>query len=242
MGAMSLWQSVSYTDTGQKRSINEDAVLELGAQGLWAVADGMGGHSSGDYASTLVRQSLSTFQTSRWPGVSKQRLVRALIDCNRQLLDRARDQGVDVIGCTVALLHARHDHVLCSWCGDSRIYRLRQNRLTRLTRDHTQQSSVEDRDRLRYPVCRLEASALLTGAIGGADEVVLEHGWFGLQAGDAFLLCTDGLNKEVSDEEIRSHMGETHDGQQIMSALSQLYQQRGARDNVGMIWLTREYD
>lgn len=235
-----MWRSNSYTDTGQRRKINEDALLELPSERLWLVADGMGGHASGDYASQLVTSTLADFQGSRLPGVCKQRLTRSLSHCNARLLLRAEQEQVDVIGCTVALLHARRDNVLCSWSGDSRIYRLRQERLLQLTRDHTQEAVIEDRDRLRYPVSRLEPSAMLTGAIGGAEALTLEHCWFALEDGDAFLLCTDGLIKEVEESEIREIMLSTDDGEQILSTLAALYQQRGARDNIGMIWLSQE--
>ena len=140
-----MWHSESYTDTGQRRSINEDAVLDLHEQQLWLVADGMGGHSNGDYASQLLTRTLRQFQASRLPAVSKARLVKSLDDCNAQLLAKADKEQVDVIGCTVVLLQARNDSLLCSWSGDSRAYRLRNGELLQMTRDHSQQSAVEDR-------------------------------------------------------------------------------------------------
>jgi len=234
-----MWHSESYTDTGQRRSINEDAVLDLHEQRLWLVADGMGGHSNGDYASQLLTRNLRQFQCSRLAAVSKARLVKSLNDCNAQLLAKADQEQVDVIGCTVVLLQARHDSLLCSWSGDSRAYRLRNGELLQMTRDHSQQSAVEDRDQLRHPVSLIEPTQMLTSAIGGAPELALEHCWFRHQDDDAYLLCTDGLNKEVSDDEIQQAMQQGPDGKAVLDSLAELYQQRGARDNVGMIWLTR---
>lgn len=234
-----MWHSTSYTDTGQRRSINEDSVLELLDQHLWLVADGMGGHSNGDYASQLVTRTLQQFQASTLAGVSKARLIRSLDDCNGQLLAKAEREQVDVVGCTVVLLQARRNSLLCSWSGDSRAYRLRNGQLLQLTQDHSQASAVADRDWLRHPVSLIEPTQMLTHAIGGAPELALEHCWFSIRDDDVYLLCTDGLNKEVSDEEIQLAMRSNSEGKAVLDTLASLYQQRGARDNVGMIWLTR---
>ncbi len=235
-----MWHSSSYTDTGQVRSLNEDSVLNLHAQQLWLVADGMGGHSNGDYASQLVTRTLSGYIGSRQQGISKKRLVRSLDECNRHLINKANESQVDVIGCTVAVLQARAHSVLCSWSGDSRIYRLRHGQLLQLTQDHSQQSAIDDRDRLRHPRALMEPSQMLTAAIGGDLHLSVEHCWYTLQEGDTFLLCTDGLNKEVSDDEILDALDASSDGDVVLSTLSDLYQQRGARDNVGLVWASKQ--
>ena len=234
-----MWFSNSYTDTGQVRSINEDSILDLNDQQLWLVADGMGGHSNGDYASQLVTRTLMNYIASPLAGISKERVVIALDDCNTHLIEKADHDHAGVIGCTVALLQARRNSVMCSWSGDSRIYRIRDSELKQLTQDHSQQSALEDRDQLLHPVPSIEPSQMLTRAIGGEPRLSLEHCWYKLQDGDTFLLCTDGLNKEVSDEEIRSAMIESTEGDIILSALAQLYKERGARDNVGMVWVSK---
>lgn len=235
-----MWHSKSYTDTGKVRSLNEDSVLDLNEQNLWLVADGMGGHSNGDYASQLVTRTLSNYTRSPRAGICKARLITALASCNTHLLEKAHQDQVDVIGCTVAVIQSRKNSILCSWSGDSRIYRLRGDTLTELTTDHSQQSAVEDRDLLLYPRSLSEPSQMLTGAIGGDPQLALEHCWYQLQTGDAFLLCTDGLNKEVSDEEIRNAMLGSPSGEKVLEVLSQLYQDRGARDNIGLVWLRED--
>lgn len=232
-----MWQSNSYTDTGKVRSLNEDSILDLNEQNLWLVADGMGGHSNGDYASQLVTRTLSNYITSPRAGLCKGRLIAELASCNTQLIEKADREQAGVIGCTVAVVQARENSVLCSWSGDSRIYRLRGDELMELTSDHSQQSAVEDRDLLLYPRALSEPSQMLTGAIGGEPQLAVEHCWYQLQAGDAFLICTDGLNKEVSDEEIRCAMLESATGEKVLNALAQMYQDRGARDNIGLVWL-----
>lgn len=232
-----MWQSSSYTETGRMRRVNEDSILDLNDQQLWLVADGMGGHSNGDYASQLVTRTLLDYVSSPLAGISKERLVEALDDCNAQLVEKAEREQAGVIGCTVALLQARRTSVRCSWSGDSRIYRLRDGELKQLTRDHSQQSAVEDRDHLLHPATLLEPSQILTSAIGGEPQMMLEQCWYQLQVEDTFLLCTDGLNKEVNDEEIRCAMLDSSLGDQVLATLAQLYQERGARDNIGMVWV-----
>lgn len=235
-----MWQSRSYTDTGQIRKVNEDSILDLGHQQLWLVADGMGGHAHGEYASQLVCRTLEDYTASPLNGLSKERLIDALNECNSELVDKAARENAGIIGCTVALLQARKSSVMCSWSGDSRIYRLRDEELKQLTRDHSQQTAVEDRDYLLYPKSLIESSPMLTNAIGGDEKLALEHCWYQLHNGDSFLLCTDGLNKEVSDEEIGRAMLESATGEQVLSTLARLYQDRGARDNVGMIWVRND--
>jgi protein phosphatase len=235
-----MWQSDSYTDTGKIRSLNEDSVLDLNAQKLWLVADGMGGHSNGDFASQLVTSTLSNYIASPRAGICKARLIADLANCNTQLVEKADRENAGVIGCTVAALQARQTSILCTWSGDSRIYRLRGDELMELTSDHSIHSAVKDRDRLRFPKALSEPSQQLTGAIGGDPQLALEHCWYQLQEGDAFLLCTDGLNKEVSDEQIRSVMLESSTGDKVLNELAQLYRDSGARDNIGMVWLRED--
>lgn len=234
-----MWRSNSYTETGLVRRINEDSILDLNNQNLWLVADGMGGHSNGDFASQLVTRTLLNYSSSPLAGVNKERLIEALDDCNAQLIEKADRDKAGVIGCTVAILQARRTSVMCSWSGDSRIYRLRDDELKQLTQDHSQLSAVEDRDQLLYPSTILQPSQMLTSAIGGETTLSLEHCWYQLRDGDTFLLCTDGLNKEVTDEEIRQAMIESPDGDHVLKSLTRLYKERGARDNIGMVWVCR---
>ena len=231
-----MWSSNSYTDTGKIRKINEDSILDLSAENIWLVADGMGGHSHGDYASQLVVNTLRNFSASAHNGISKARIIAALDYCNAQLLEKAENDRVDIVGCTVALLHARAHSVLVTWSGDSRIYRLRDDDLIQLTQDHSQESAADDRDLLRYPSTPFEPSQMLTGAIGGDIHLALEHCWYRLIEGDTFLICTDGLNKEVSDEEIHTILNSSTNGEQVLASLVDLYQSRGARDNIGLVF------
>ena len=236
MGNLTMWSSTSYTDTGNLRTINEDSVLDMPTENIWLVADGMGGHSHGDFASQLVVDTLKRFTSSIHNGISKARITSALNYCNTQLLEKAKTDDVDVVGCTVALLHARANSVLCTWSGDSRIYRLRNGKMAQLTTDHSQKTAVDDRDKLRHPKKPFEPSEMLTAAIGGDRFLTLEYCWYRLIKGDMFLICTDGLTKEVSDDEIHAILDNPTGNKQVLERLVELYQSRGARDNIGLIF------
>jgi protein phosphatase len=132
------WTSAARSDTGCVRQINEDAVLDCPERGLWAVADGMGGHAVGDLASRMVIETLSqvTDADDGLAGVIEQARKR-LLDANAMLREEAARRQVARIGSTVVMLAARDGACAYLWAGDSRIYLLRRGRLVQLTRDHS---------------------------------------------------------------------------------------------------------
>ena len=237
---MSGWDAASLTETGKVRAVNEDAVLDHGTARLWAVADGMGGHKSGDYASLLVADRLRQFRCTRYRGAAISHITRILDECNSHLVAKAASENGGIIGCTVAVLTIHQADIVCSWSGDSRIYRLRDGALTLLTRDHNYGSLCADRDLNFFPDEPLVDSQLLTGAIGGNDELALEHCWYGLKKGDAFLLCTDGLYKEVSEDEIGAVLDGKGTLQRKAARLVELYNEGGARDNIGIVLVSSD--
>lgn len=232
-----MWHSSEYTHTGKKRQINEDAVLNLNEQKFWMVADGMGGHSNGDYASSLIKRTFASYKRSRFAGQNNQALVSHLARCNQHLIEKARNEQAGIIGSTIAVLQAGTRCVKCTWSGDSRIYRLRNGILTQLTQDQSEQAAVENRDMIRQPEAMGASSQALTAAIGGDQLLSLEHGWYTLQTDDAYLLCTDGLNKGVSDEQIQRTMCECTSDDQVLDTLASLYHAGAAKDNVGMVYV-----
>jgi len=230
-----VWHSHAVTDAGRVRGHNEDAVLELGEQRLWCVADGMGGHQDGAHASALAIAALRGYHASPHRGITLARLQGLAVRCNDALLRHARDHALDVVGCTLAVLTLHDGSALVSWCGDARVYRLRRGRLQALTRDHSVGAESDDRDRHVLPEPVEHGRSALTAAIGGAASTRLEHGWFTLDEQDRFLLCTDGLVKDVEEDEI---LGELRDAASIEAAVAALfarYYRRGAHDNIGVV-------
>lgn len=240
VGLNKSWTSCQFTDIGKVRKVNEDSLIACDNQRLWAVADGMGGHENGDYASTYVTNSLADFESSALSGVAIARINRILEHCNSHLVEKSDVEQRDIIGCTVALLYIDGPHAHCLWSGDSRIYRLRGTQLKLLTRDHNYESLLADRDIIAHPKAMPGDNQMLTRAVGGDRELQLEHCIYTLDEEDHFLICTDGLFKELADHEIHQMLYQADRAQNTLAPLAQTYQDRGARDNIGMIHIFAE--
>lgn len=237
---ISKWTSSQYTDTGKVRNINEDSLIVNDQHFLWAVADGMGGHENGDYASQYVTDILSQYRNADTIGSAIARIDRCLAHCNTHLVEKAAAEQRDIIGCTLALLYIHDQQAYCVWSGDSRIYRLRNSQLLQMTRDHNYECLTLDRDLIANPNAMAGDEQMLTCAIGGDIELQIEHCHYSTQENDQYFLCTDGLYKEISEQELCDTLNQFEPGEAAVNALAQLYQERGARDNVGMVHIFTE--
>lgn len=229
------WSSAGRSHVGMVRAINEDACVALPELGLWAVADGMGGHEAGDVASRMIVEVLQqTPSPTSWQALLDSVRER-LCEVNRQLREEsARRYQHRTIGSTVVVLVAYEDQCACLWVGDSRIYRLRDGGLQQLTRDHSHVQELVDQGLIapeeahRHPL-----SNVITRAVGSADDLRIDEVDHPLRAGDMFLLCSDGLNKTVSDEEIARLLAHSdHNCQEAVKAFIHLALMRDASDNV----------
>ena len=229
------WHSSARSDVGRVRKINEDAYLDSGGIGLWVVADGMGGHAAGDLASGSIVAALADVAASDSLSQLVDAVEERLVNVNQALRDEAVRREGQMIGSTVVALLAWRRHCICLWAGDSRIYRLRAGRLEQLTRDHSQvEEMIEQGELRREEAASHPAANVITRAVGADDELFLDLALYDLQADDRFLLCSDGLYKEVADEEFAIHLA-THDVEPASQALLNLALERGARDNVTVI-------
>jgi serine/threonine-protein phosphatase Stp1 len=200
-----LWRSAARTETGKVRRRNEDAVLALPESGLWAVADGMGGHQNGALASRLIIEQLA----EPFEGDLVQRLAevrKRLHGLNRLLrheLTVSADHPDPVIGSTVVALLIEANRAACIWAGDSRCYLWRGRRLYQLSRDHSLLQQLIEQDQLSPSEAARHPSAhALTQAIGASDQLKLEILELELLPGDAFLLCSDGLYQGLSADDL----------------------------------------
>lgn len=195
--------SVGRTHAGAVRALNEDGFLDRADIGLWAVADGMGGHDCGDVASRLVVESLEGVNSFSSAYAFRDAVARALHDANEALLARALERGGGVIGSTVACLLAYQGHYACLWAGDSRVYLYRAGRLRQLTRDHSVVQEMVDAGVMRAEEARRHPKAnVITRAVGARAALELEAAFGPIQPGDRFLLCSDGLPAVVTEREI----------------------------------------
>jgi protein phosphatase len=224
------WTSAARSDVGLVRSRNEDAVLELPARGLWAVADGMGGHACGDVASRTVVDSLAAIAAAAnleqyvAGACSRLRLV------NQQLRTEALTRKVSVIGSTVVALLACGGEAGFLWAGDSRLYLCRNGRLQQLTRDHSQAEEMKSFG----PALGHAAPSGITRAVGAADTIELEQRTLALRDGDMFLLCSDGLSNPVDETHIARAL-QAGDCKLAVDALISLALANGGRDNVSVV-------
>lgn len=224
--------SAARTHCGMVRKLNEDAYLELPDTALWAVADGMGGHNSGDFASALVIGRLSRIVRAETVYELRSAVARQLALANDELLTHARRSARGPMGATVAVLTSCRGYYSCSWAGDSRIYLLRKGRLRRITSDHSIVQTLIDAGEISADEARHHSRAhVVTRAVGANTELLLETANGELEVGDRFLLCSDGLTGVVDDLQIRELIAD-RDIQTAIDGLISHALDCGAPDNV----------
>ncbi|MDA8660782.1 serine/threonine-protein phosphatase [Luminiphilus sp.] len=231
-------QSYELCHTGMVRDHNEDAVVSLPGQGLWAVADGMGGHARGDYASQAVISSLLDMTLSHEAHVGGQlnSIQRVLEQTSQLLISKAQEISEQtIIGSTVVVMVIDDNNLGIFWAGDSRAYRLREGQLTQLTTDHTVANELIRAQGFNREDARSaqDAEALTTAV--GASVFTPERREDKTQPGDRFCLCSDGLNKVVPDWEIESVLNLQQGPEPAAQQLLDLSLDRQATDNVSII-------
>lgn len=230
------WSSCAASHVGHVRSINEDAYLDRPDIGLWAVADGMGGHHAGDIASTSIVQALNEIKPdarlSQFINQTEDRLL-GINQRLRQMADEHQDNRT--IGSTVIAMLACEQHCALLWAGDSRAYQLREGRLIQLTRDHSQVEELVQRGLLMPEQAEFHPAAnIITRAVGAAGELYIDVDLIEAKAGDTYLLCSDGLYKHVNNADL-SEILTRENIRDIAEELINLTLERGASDNVTVI-------
>jgi type VI secretion system protein ImpM len=196
-------RSAGLSDSGTRAS-NQDAFLERTAIGLWALADGRGGLSRGELASRMACDVLANLTPSATLDATVEDVRRSLDDVNATLY-RASQRPLDPEQscCTVVVLTIRERRAAVLWAGDSRAYRLRAGSLELLTSDHREETGTpgspaagSNGESASPPG---ETSTTTTRAVGGTDALELDVRVEGLEPGDRFLLCSDGVTRALDD-------------------------------------------
>ncbi|MBM0106713.1 serine/threonine-protein phosphatase [Steroidobacter sp. S1-65] len=196
------WRGASATSKGNVRAHNEDSILDLSSCGLWVVADGMGGHNAGDVASRMIVESLAGFERRASPSALLDDLEDRLTEVNRRLYAESLVSDAGMSGSTIVALLAFERHCISVWAGDSRVYRSRGGVIEQITRDHSEAQEAIDGGSPESSA----ASNVITRAVGGAQELYLDIELRELRNKDRYLLCSDGLYRELSENDMAQHL------------------------------------
>ena len=221
-----FFRSAASTDVGRARTNNEDSFVERAAVGLWAVADGMGGHSHGEVASRMVCDALTDFALDGTFEEVVDAAAARIREVNDHLIRSSQNADPsERCGSTVVILLLRGAKSAVLWAGDSRVYRFRGGVLEQLTRDHS--------------LAELEGTAahessVITRAVGVEPELEIDVHRDSVLPEDRFLLCSDGLTRVLSADEITAWM-KNPDIEQAVAGLIQATLDAGAPDNVTVV-------
>jgi protein phosphatase len=233
--AAARFETGAASHVGLVRKRNEDSYLAQPEIGVWAVADGMGGHEAGHFASNTVIHSLGSIGAAASAPDLLARFEDRVNRANSRLHALARERGGTIMGATVAALLAFDGYYACVWSGDARIYLVRGGAITQLSRDHTEAQELVDKGILSREEARnWPGNNVVTRAIGVRDDAELEidHGM--LETGDRFVVCSDGLTGHVEDREILETVQYLLP-QDACDRLIALALERGGVDNVTVI-------
>lgn len=227
---------VSRTHVGLKRKINEDSLMTRTERGLWAVADGMGGHEAGEVASGRIAEALSTLPIVYTLEEAVEDAVSALRRVNHGLIALARGSGEPrTIGSTVVGLAISGDEFRCFWAGDSRAYQIRSGRIAQISSDHSLVQNLVSAGMLSEEEARHHPNAnVVTRAVGVSEDLEVDVVTGDVRQYDIFLLASDGLTRVVEDLEIAEVLS-SGNLDHAADRLIDLVLERGAPDNVTLI-------
>ncbi|MGR5126488.1 PP2C family protein-serine/threonine phosphatase [Photobacterium swingsii] len=230
------WNYFSFTQShpGKVRTYNEDACLAMQKEGVWVVADGMGGHTAGDIASQMlvdiIEQKVSSIGQ---PFLIVEHLHEALTEANTRIYQYGyHDLAKSIMGTTAIVLFVKDAQFHCLWVGDSRLYLYRNGQLIQQSRDHSQVMEMVEKGLLNVDEAEQHPMAnVITRAVGVDEKIDIDQLSGSLQSGDQFLLCSDGLTKELTEHEMTACFQATSVNE-VGQALIHSALVRGASDNV----------
>jgi len=232
------FECASRTHVGLRRKINEDSLFADPERGLWAVADGMGGHEAGEVASAMVVDALRCLPSTADVDQLANEASEALAQVNRELIELAKSSKRGpggTIGTTVVGLAISDGAFRCFWMGDSRAYRLRDGKIERVSHDHSLVQNLIDAGMLSPEDAETHENAnLITRAVGASEHADVEIVGGDAKPGDQFLLASDGLTRLVRDEEIVAEL-ERSAPAQAADNLIETVLAGGAPDNVSIV-------
>ncbi|QIE43478.1 PP2C family protein-serine/threonine phosphatase [Meridianimarinicoccus aquatilis] len=223
------------THVGRVRKINEDSILALPDQGIWVVADGMGGHAAGDFASQTVVETVAALPHNLEPADRMRGLRGAIQKAHDAIQIEAERKGGVTIGAAVVALMIADGHFVAFWSGDSRLYLYRDGVIDLLTSDHSVVAELVKSGQMTWDEAEMHPhSNAITHAVGVGDAPGLEKIRGVVRPGDRFLLCSDGLNKYAGFETLRGVL-ESAPIETATETLLQIALDGGGKDNISVI-------
>ena len=239
MSAGWRYRSVSRSDVGLVRDRNEDDLVDRPDAGIWAVADGIGGHEGGQRSSSLIRERLDALPPVTDPAADLRALTQGLQEVHAQLRAESRHGPR---GSTVVALLAAGARFVCTWVGDSRLYRWRAGQLERLTRDHSLVEELIASGTLTPEAARGHPLASrITRAVGVGDDLEVESETGVFQPGERYLLLSDGLHGVLSATLIGKLLA-LPDLDAAVDGMIAAVKRAGAPDNVSVVLVAVEPD
>lgn len=232
------WQTASRTHTGNKRKVNEDSVLARPEHGLWAVADGMGGHAAGDVASQMLVERLESAPLS-YASLSQfvDGAEELILDVHENIRQHSQETlGGKIMGCTVVTLLVKGHVGVCLWAGDSRLYRLRNGQLEVISSDHSQVNEMVEKGLLKPEEAKQHPrSNVITRAVGALPKLYLDVTLVEIKAGDLYMLCSDGLYGELEDDELMACLCDKASVEESVDGLVSSVLGKKAKDNLSVV-------
>jgi protein phosphatase len=231
--ALVIVDQAGLTDVGRQRSSNEDSFLESAP--MFAVADGMGGARAGEVASRIAVETLADGATER--GEGEARLAETARAANRRIYELAQeDDSRAGMGTTFTAVMVEDGDVVTGHVGDSRLYRLRDGALERLTRDHSLVEELVRRGELDPSEAESHPQrSIITRALGPEPDVDVETFTCRGRAGDVYLVCSDGLTSMVSEDRLRELLTEGGSLEQAARRLVDAANEAGGKDNITVV-------
>ncbi len=253
-------QAAGNTDVGKKRGHNEDNLCLLPEQNLYLVADGMGGHASGEVASQIAVDTVAEFyeETSQdkeltWPykmekdlDYEENRMAASIKLANLRIFEKAKGDPSTHhgMGTTIVATYISDDTVYLGHVGDSRIYRLRDEELAQVTDDHSLLNDyIKMKDLTEEEIENFPHKNVIVRALGMKETVQVDVNIDEPEDGDIYLLCSDGLCDMISDDEIRDIMtAESDDLDGCVEELIDAANEEGGNDNITIVLVKVEHD
>ena len=226
--------SLGVSKTGLVRQRNEDRFYAKGP--LLIVADGMGGYTGGEYASTMVVDTIVDV-IEKADIITVDVLREAILEANRMVFEKSQSyKELEGMGTTAVVAYVKEDTLLWAHVGDSRLYIYGDSQLRRMTNDHSMvQELVNAGTITEAEVIHHPKRNMLTRAIGVYDTVDVDTGMVEVHEGERILLCSDGLSGYIEESRIEEILSEESSESRVLEDLVKLVYDAGARDNVTII-------